>query len=140
MPARKLPHADDPLGLGRPPRVLVVDDDADTRDMFQLLLVSLGWSVVAAGSGEEAIERFDPAATDLILTDVGMPEMDGCMLLERLREMSPSRTPAIAVTGFSGEETRARIEAAGFDGQLTKPFHLTSLIEMLHEIGAKRRG
>ena len=138
MSARKPPHAEDPLGLGRPPRVLVVDDDDDTRDMLQMLLASLGWSVVVASSGVDAIERFDPAAIDLILTDVGMAEMDGFMLLERLRELPPPHTPAIAVTGYGGDETAVRIREVGFDGHLTKPFHLVSLIEMLREIAARR--
>jgi two-component system CheB/CheR fusion protein len=118
--------------------VLVVDDDTDTREMFEMLLSSLGWSVVVAASGDEAIERFDPAATDFILTDVGMPDMDGCMLLNRLRDGAAADTPAVAITGYGGQEIEARLRESGFDGYLTKPFHLASLLDLLREIGEQR--
>ena len=138
MPDRMPLDAGDPLDLGRPLRVLVVDDDDDTRDMFQMLLTSLGWHVATAGSGAEALERFDPTEIDFILTDIGLPEMDGCALLERLRERAHVYVPAIAVTGYGGEDAAARVRDAGFDGHLTKPFHLAALVELLREIGAKR--
>jgi CheY-like chemotaxis protein len=130
---------EDPLGLGRPIRALVVDDDDDTRDMFGLLLGSLGWRVTAACSGIDALERFDPAATDLLLTDLEMPEMDGYELLALMRARSSQRLVAIAVTGYDEQDEGYRMACAGFDGHLTKPFQLASLLDLLRELGERQR-
>jgi CheY-like chemotaxis protein len=138
MPERRYEYADDPLGLGRPPRTLVVDDDDDTRDMLATLLGSFGWQVTAARSGEEALERFDPDGVDVVLADLGLPEMDGCELIGRLRERSRRRIPAIAITGYGNPEDFKRTAGAGFDGHLTKPFHISALISMLREIGGSK--
>ena len=138
MPERTYEYADDPLGLGRPPRTLVVDDDDDTRDMLATLLGSFGWEVTAARSAEEALALFDAKATDLVLADLGLPEMDGCELLGRLRELARRPIPAVAITGHGTAEDVARTAGAGFDGHLTKPFQLATLIAMLRSIGTEK--
>lgn len=132
-------YASDPLGLGRPPRALVVDDDDDTRDMFELLLGTLGWTVTVARSADDAIERFDPAATDVILTDIGLPEMDGYEMLARLRSRAARHIPAIAITGYGTADHAGRASDAGFDGFLTKPFQLAALFDLLLAIAKKRQ-
>ena len=115
-------------------RVLVVDDDRDTREMLEVLLASLGWKVVVVGSAAEAVERFDPYETDVILTDLSMPEMDGYELIERLRERTGRRIPAVAITGYDSEEDRARAAASGFDGHVVKPFGVATLVDLVRRV------
>ena len=118
----------------RPVRALVVDDDHDTREMLELLLQSIGWEIVAAGSADEAVERFDPETIDVVLTDIGMPETDGYELLDLLRKRSSRRIPAIAVTGYDSDEARDRAERSGFDAHLVKPFRLANLVEIVERV------
>ena len=120
------------LGTRSALRALVVDDDRDTREMLEVLLASFGWRVVVVGSAEAALERFDPHETDVILTDLSMPDMDGFELLERLRERAGRRIPALAITGYDGEENKVQAAAAGFDGFVVKPFHVATLVDMVH--------
>jgi CheY-like chemotaxis protein len=115
-------------------RALVVDDDHDTREMLELLLQSIGWEVVAAGSADEAVACFDPDRIDVVLTDIGMPETDGYELLDLLRKRSSHRIPAIAVTGYDSDEARERAERSGFDGHLVKPFRLATLVEIVERV------
>jgi CheY-like chemotaxis protein len=136
MPERTYEYADDPLGLGRPPRTLVVDDDDDTRDMLATLLGSFGWTVTAARSAEEALALFDATAIDLVLADIGLPDMDGCELLGHLRVRARRRIPAVAITGHGNPDDVERPAEAGFDGHLTKPFQLASLLAMLRKIAS----
>lgn len=127
----------DPLGLGRPLRVLIVDDEPDSLEMFQLLLGSLGWEVTVAGSFAEALERFDASGTDLILSDISLPEVDGYGLIAALRERSPRHIPAVAVSGLGLEEDVERSLCAGFDAHLTKPFQLGPFFEVLRRIAGR---
>ena len=115
-------------------RALVVDDDPDTREMLEMLLTSIGWSVVVVGSAEEAIERFDPVGTDILLTDLSMPGMDGHELLERLRQRSPRRLPAIAISGYDAADYELP-SSSGFDAHVVKPFGLATLVEIARRIG-----
>lgn len=131
--AKRAPY--DPFGLGRPLRVLVVDDDDDTRDMFELLLGTLGWHVTAASSAERAIACYDGSAVDLILTDLGLPEMDGYAMLAELRARSERYVPAVAVSGYGAAEDLEESGRAGFDGHVTKPVQLASLLELLAGLG-----
>jgi two-component system CheB/CheR fusion protein len=137
MPHARDKKAEDPLGLGRPLRALLVEDDKDTREMFALLLGGLGWHVTAAHSGPDALTRFDPSATDVILTDLGLPEMDGYELLASVRERAPLHIPVIAITGYGTDDEVARAISAGFDGHLAKPFEIAALLELLWEIGGR---
>ena len=129
--------ASDPLGLGRPTRVLIVDDEPDSLEMFQLLLGSLGWHVTTAASFEEAVERFDAASTDVILSDITLPETDGYGLIAALRERSSRHIPAVAVSGLGLEEDVERSLVAGFDAHMTKPFQLGRFLEMLQYLGGQ---
>lgn len=128
----------DPLGLGRAPRVLIVDDEPDSLDMFRVLLGSLGWQVETAASYDEAVTVFDASTTDLILSDISLPEADGYSLIAALRDRSAHHIPAIAISGLGLEEDVARSIAAGFDAHLTKPFQLARFFETLDRIKQDR--
>ena len=106
-------------------RVLVVEDQWDTRDLLAEILGSAGCRVVAVGSAAEAVEAFDASAPDVLLSDIGMPGEDGYSLLRRIRQRRPAdggKVPAIAISAYAREEDRIRSLAAGFQIHLAKPF------------------
>lgn len=116
-------------------RILVVDDEEDARTALAELLQEHGLSVVAVGDGPAAIaasRSFDP---DVVLLDLGLPEMDGYEVARRLREQHRGEKHIlIAVTGYQNDTTRLR--EAGFDGHLMKPPRLHKLAELLSELKA----
>jgi CheY-like chemotaxis protein len=117
------------------PRALVVDDAPDVTEMLSFLLRYAGYDVVTVFSGAQALDAARSASFDVVVSDIGMPEMNGYELAERLRGFEQYRqTPMIAVTGFSMYDDRDKALAAGFDAFLTKPVNpreLVSLIERL---------
>jgi signal transduction histidine kinase/ActR/RegA family two-component response regulator len=109
-------------------RVLVVEDEADSRELFAKVLTSCGADVTTAASCEEALALIRESAVqnrpDVILSDLGMPKDDGFDLIRRVRALAPEdggRIPAIAVTGYANAEDRQRALAAGFQTHLAKP-------------------
>src|SRR2546428_6439362 len=96
--------------------VLVVDDVNDVTDMISLFLKHAGYHVVTAERATEALKIAGEQEFDLIISDIGMPEMNGYELVEALRGMTPYRdTPIIAVTGYTEYDDRGRSLEAGFN-------------------------
>ena len=101
-------------------RVLVVEDEAYSRDLFEVVLRDHGAEVAGAESAEAALAAFRAARFDVVVSDVAMPERDGYWLIAQLRALRPRRVvPAVAVTGKGYEPARALAE--GFHEYLTKP-------------------
>jgi two-component system, chemotaxis family, CheB/CheR fusion protein len=119
-------NADQPLsGL----RVLVVDDMADTVDSFRSLLELKGARVLAAHGGAEALRIADDQPIDLLLSDLGMPEIDSNELIRRLRRQERvRRLPAIAISGYSRPSDVRRAIDSGFDLRLAKPVFVEPLL------------
>jgi two-component system CheB/CheR fusion protein len=118
--------------LGR--RVLVVDDDAETRDTVAEVLRNHGAAVWVAGSAREAMARVEQGALDLVVCDIAMPDEDGYSLIRRIRSRGPERDgdiPALALTAFAGAENRARALAAGFQLHMAKPVDGEQLTQAL---------
>jgi signal transduction histidine kinase/AmiR/NasT family two-component response regulator len=116
-------------------RVLLVDDEADAREMAQVALNSLGATVHVAGSGAEVLERLKTQRYDVLVSDIGMPDMDGLMLIREIRKTHPSSDlPAVALTAFAMESDRQRGMEAGFQGYVTKPISLRRLSEALSSV------
>jgi len=117
------------------PRALVVDDAPDVTEMLSFVLRYAGYEVVSASSATEALDAARDLSFEVIVSDIGMPEMNGYELAVRLRAFDQYReTPMIAVTGFSMYDDRDKALAAGFNAFLTKPVNprdLVSLIERL---------
>ena len=111
-------------------RVLVVDDDADARALIQRVLSECQAEVLCASSGEEALALLDSTAPDLLVSDIGMPGMDGYELLRRLRARSDARASlrAIALSAFARTEDRTRALLAGFQMHVAKPVEPAELI------------
>jgi two-component system, chemotaxis family, CheB/CheR fusion protein len=113
-------------------RILLVDDALDGLEAFRTLLELEGAHVQTAESGELALSAASKDDFDVILSDIGMPEMSGYELIAQLRK-SPrtARVPAIALTGFGREQDIARAIEAGFDAHISKPVTLRALLDAI---------
>ncbi|MEH1824268.1 MAG: PAS domain S-box protein [Nostoc sp.] len=105
-------------------QVLLVDDDTDTREFQTFLLEQNGAKVIPTASGLEALQVLEQLIPDVIVSDIGMPQMDGYMLMQQIRSRLPTRggtIPAIALTAYAAEIDKERTIEAGFQMHLTKP-------------------
>jgi signal transduction histidine kinase/ActR/RegA family two-component response regulator len=122
------------LGL----RVMVVEDSLDTLDMLRVWLDSFGCEIMMATRGAEALKLAAEQPPDLIISDIGLPQLDGYELIRQLRNMPGlERVPAIALTGYAREEDRELALAAGYDAHLAKPAEMQSLLYMLKKLTKK---
>jgi two-component system, sensor histidine kinase len=129
----------EPRTLTAPKRVLLVDDNADAREMYRVVLKSFGHDVVEAQDGAEAMEVINTAPPDVAFIDIGLPVMDGYELARRIRETpSVSEITLIALTGYGFPEDRQRAREAGFDRHLVKPVEPSALQGELNR--ARTRG
>jgi len=103
--------------------VLVIDDDADGRELLRRVLEDQAATVTTMSSGEEALDALRSVKPHLIVSDIGMPVMDGYQLMRslRAREAQGEKIPAIALTAFAREEDRKRALLAGYQAHLAKP-------------------
>lgn len=117
-------------------RVLLVDDTEDTLEAFGDLLGLEGAVVTTANNGHKALELTRTQDFDVVLSDIGMPEMDGCQLLEALRRDPRTATvPAVALTGYGRPNDVRRVMDAGFNSHISKPVTLSELLAALQGIG-----
>ena len=109
---------------------LVVDDEADARDLIQRVLQEQGATVSVAASGAEAMRIMETSEPDILISDVGMPDMDGYQLMRRIRASEPKgrRLPALALTAFARAEDRKRALLAGYQSHVAKPVDLAELV------------
>jgi signal transduction histidine kinase/ActR/RegA family two-component response regulator len=136
-PAARAPAAAPDLG-GR--RVLVVDDTEDNRSAIRMLLEELGAKVWVAADGMEGIEMIRGGTFDVVLCDLRMPRMDGFEFMQALRHL-PEDTllpPVIAMSGLTGSADHVRTAAAGFAGQVDKPFDEYRLFAAIEAVTARR--
>lgn len=115
--------------------VLVVDDVADVTEMIALFLKHAGYNVTTANSAGAALQLVADRDFDLVISDIGMPEMNGYELAESLRSRSNYRTvPLIAVTGYTEYDDRGRSLKSGFNAHLTKPINPSQLLDLIREL------
>ena len=114
--------------------VLAIEDDADIRQLLRALLDREGYAVTEASSGRDGLRAFHQARPDLVILDLGLPDLDGWQVLERIRDMSDA--PVLVLTARSAERDKVRGLNAGADDYLTKPF---SRVELLARLQAIRR-
>ncbi len=116
-------------------RILIVEDEPDTLEMLAAIFERRGYETVACCSATEAIEAFDRQKFDILISDVGMPTMDGLQLIKTIRERSgEDRVPAIALTGYASQNDAAAAIAAGFDRHLSKPVEPDELAEAVERL------
>jgi PAS domain S-box-containing protein len=117
--------------------VLVVDDDTDTRDFVAFLLEQAGASVIAASSALEALTVFSKSLPDVMVSDIGMPDMDGYMLMRQVRTLPPNQgglIRAIALTAYAGEIDEKQALKAGFQKHISKPVDPENLIKAIFNL------
>jgi PAS domain S-box-containing protein len=115
-------------------RALVVDDEPDAREMLEVLLNQFGAEVKASASAQEALRILEQWKPDVLVSDIGMPDEDGYSLIHQVRALDPARggrTPAIALTGYSRQEDRSQLLAAGYQVHLPKPIDLSQLVDAI---------
>ena len=113
-------------------QVLVVDDEADSLDILTLILEQEGAGVTPVASANAAIEALNQLTPDLIISDIGMPEVDGYTMLTQIRELTQAKDiPAIALTAYAGEVDRQRSLEVGFQQHISKPINITELITVV---------
>lgn len=120
-------EARDPATEGTVRNVLVVDDSEDNADLVAELLRTSGHSVRVANLGADALKLVDEERPDVVLLDVGLPDMDGYEVAAAIRSRFGAQIRLVALTGFSGLEFRNQAKAAGFDAFITKPCGSTDL-------------
>jgi DNA-binding response OmpR family regulator len=114
--------------------VLAIEDDADIRQLLRALLGREGYAVTEAATGRDGLRAFHESRPDLVILDVGLPDLDGWQVLERIRDMSDA--PVLVLTARSSERDKVRGLNSGADDYLTKPF---SRVELLARLQAIRR-
>jgi two-component system KDP operon response regulator KdpE len=111
------------------PLVLVVEDEPQMRKFVRIALESHDYRVVEAATGEEGIRRAAEHTPDAVLLDLGLPDMDGTKVTERIREWST--TPILVISARGQEESKVRALDGGADDYLTKPFGAAELLARL---------
>ena len=119
-------------------RILVVEDAADIREVFTVLLRAEGAEVVAAANGREALEAVAHQQFDVILSDLGLPDVPGDMLIRQMlglaRTTTRNRPRVIVITGY-GEPYLTRARQAGAEVAFTKPVEWTRIVNVLERPG-----
>jgi signal transduction histidine kinase/ActR/RegA family two-component response regulator len=118
-------------------RILVVDDDADSREMLRYALEDSKAKIMTAASVSEALTQFSVFEPDILISDLGMPEMDGYDLIKQIRALpseNGGRTPAIALTGYVSAEEQKRVQQSGFDIHVAKPVDFNKLMEIINNL------
>jgi len=115
-------------------RVLVVDDERDSREFVAFVAQQAGAEVTAVGSAIEALQLLSTTPFDILLCDIGMPDMDGYMLVRQVRALPPEQggqIPAIALTAYAGDFNQKQALAAGFQRHLAKPVEPNELVKAI---------
>lgn len=118
-------------------KIMVVEDEADARELITAVLTQAGAIVIATESVKQALAALQNGHPDVLISDIGMPEMDGYELIRHLRTLSATRggqIPAIALTAYAGESNRQQALAAGFQHHLTKPINPTVLVQAIVDL------
>ncbi|MEH2047232.1 ATP-binding protein [Nostoc sp.] len=115
-------------------QILVVDDDDDTRDFHTFVLEQAGAMVTAVTSAKEALQILAESEPDMLLSDIGMPEMDGYMLMRQVKALQANQAkqiPAIALTAYAGEINQQQALESGFQKHLSKPVEPDELVKAI---------
>lgn len=114
---------------------LVVDDVADVTEMLAVVLSHAGYSVVTAASAPAALKAARERQFDVIISDIGMPEMNGYQLAREMRTLPGYETvPMVAVTGYSMFDDKERSTKAGFNAHMTKPIDPRALLDLIDQL------
>ena len=112
------------------PVILIIEDDRECREMLKVALIRNNYTVIEAKNGKEALLHFKPGVTDLVITDLIMPEEDGLKVIMKFREMKPGiKVIAISGGGKAGPRSYLNLaKALGADSIYSKPFSVNDLV------------
>ena len=114
---------------------LVVDDVADVTEMLAVVLSHAGYNVVTAASAPAALKAARERQFDVIISDIGMPDMNGYQLAREVRQLPGYETvPMVAVTGYSMFDDKERSTKAGFNAHMTKPIDPRALLDLIQQL------
>jgi CheY-like chemotaxis protein len=122
-------------------KILVVDDEPDTRELLRQGLEYCGATVKVVGTAAEAVEGLVTFVPDILISDIGMPEVDGYDLIRQIRSLPANKgrkIPAIALTAYTRVEDRLQALRAGYDMHVPKPVELAELVAVAASV--VRRG
>jgi CheY-like chemotaxis protein len=120
-------------------RILVVDDETDGRRLIAEMLQQYGASVTTFASASEVLKALPQSSWDFLVSDIGMPDVDGYELINRVRGTDASHLPAIALSAYAREEDRKKAVAAGYQMHLAKPVEPAELAAAIAGLVAKAR-
>ena len=118
------------------PVILIIEDDRDLREMLRFALFRKEYTVLEADNGKEALINFKPGVTDLVVTDLLMPEEDGLKVIMQMREMKPE-IKVIAISGGGKAGPGSYLDMAktlGADSVFSKPFSVNDLVTRIEEL------
>ena len=121
-------------------KVLVVDDEPDARDLINRILSDCHAEVRTAANAREALDAIAREVPDVLVSDLGMPDIDGFELLARVQALGPDRggrVPAVALTAFARSEDRLKALEAGFRAHISKPVEPSELIATVASMVAR---
>jgi CheY-like chemotaxis protein len=117
--------------------MLIVDDEADARELLATILEHSGAQVMAAASASEAFDLLSKSRADVLVSDIGMPKVDGYALIRQVRQLEAQGreyTPAVALTAYASQSDRKLALEAGFQVHLPKPFEPDELINVVAKL------
>jgi PAS domain S-box-containing protein len=115
--------------------ILIVEDETDSRELLTLVLQQQGVEVIPTASAREALDALNDHTFDLIISDIGMPEMDGYTLMTQIRALPQGRNlPAIALTAHAGEVDRQRSLDVGFQQHIAKPINISESLKTIAQL------
>ncbi|HET9910005.1 MAG TPA: response regulator [Anaerolineales bacterium] len=116
-------------------RILVVEDNMDNYELVRFILERAGYDVFLAVNGRDGVDAARLQQPDMILMDLGMPEMDGWSAAEKIKSDPATRAiPLYALSAYTLPSDRKRAMDAGCDGYLTKPIHMQSFLDAINEV------
>ena len=116
--------------------IMIVEDDRDLREMLKISLLKMKYTVIEASNGKEALLHFKPGITDMVITDLIMPDEDGLKVIMKIKEIKPS-TKVIAISGGgkAGPGNYLSLaRALGADEVFSKPFSVHDLLKKIEEL------
>jgi CheY-like chemotaxis protein len=118
--------------MKRPITVLVIDDDERVRTLLRDILRFAGYRVIEASDGRSGMRYLENGEFDMVLTDLGMPEMNGWEVVKMIKKETP-QTPVVLITGWGTNLDEEKVKESGVDGIIGKPFQVNEVIETVEQ-------
>jgi len=112
--------------------VLVIDDDERVRTLLRDILRFAGYQVIEASDGKSGMRYLEKGEFDMVLTDLGMPEMNGWEVVKMIKKETP-QTPVVLITGWGTNLDEEKVKESGVDGIIGKPFQVNEVIEAVEQ-------